>query len=266
MVIFPNAKINLGLRVTEKRNDGFHNLETCFFPVPYFDVLEIIPSKKDSFFIYNSDALTDNILLRARNIFRGFKRFPKVDIFLYKNIPVGSGLGGGSSDAAFLLKGLNTLFNLGIKETKLEEIAEQLGKDCPFFIRNTPSLASGTGNIFESVSVNLSGYYLTIITPGINISTKEAFSWSTPRVPKKLLNETLKNLKPEDWQGLIQNDFQSIIEEKYPEIKEVSETLRKAGSVFTLLSGTGSSVYGLFDRKPKFESLPQSWKVWEGKL
>ena len=266
MVIFPNAKINIGLRVTEKRNDGFHNLETCFFPIPYYDVLEIIPSKKDSFFIYNCEILQDNILLKARDLLREFMPFPQIDIYLYKNIPIGSGLGGGSSDAAFLMKALTTLFHLEIMEPDLERIAEQIGKDCPFFIRNTPTLAYGTGNIFDAISLDLSGYYLVVITPGINISTKEVFADITPQVPKDPLTKILKNSKPENWQGLIQNDFQFIVEEKYTEVREVTETLRKVGSVFTLLSGTGSSVYGLFDSKPRFESLLTSWRVWESKL
>lgn len=266
MVIFPNAKINLGLNIVAKRDDGFHDLQTCFIPIPYYDILEIIPAERDSLVTYNANFSGENILVKARDILREKYDFKTVAIHLYKNIPVGGGLGGGSSDAAFLLKALNELFQLNVDHSELLAIASVLGKDCPFFLKNAPVYAEGTGDIFSDIEYTYKGYYLSVATPNLHISTKDAFSWITPGEPEISLHQLVNNSNPEDWSGKIRNDFQDIIEEKFPVIKDIREKLEIAGSIYTSLSGTGSSVYGFFKTEPKPMELPDDCKTWIGKL
>jgi 4-diphosphocytidyl-2-C-methyl-D-erythritol kinase len=252
MVVFPNAKINLGLYITEKRTDGYHNLETVFYPSPITDILEFIPSEEFSF---QSSGLTidanpaSNLCVKAYDILKNrFPELPTVQMHLHKIIPMGAGLGGGSADGSFVLTQLNNYFQLGLSQTELLSFALQLGSDCPFFILNTPCFAEGRGEILSPISLNLSGYWLTIIHPGIHISTAKAFAGIVPAPAPIDLKE--KILSPiETWKDWLRNDFETNIFKLYPEIADIKDSLYQSGAVYASMSGSGSAVYGIFREK-----------------
>ena len=251
MLFFPNAKINIGLNITSKRADGYHNLESIFYPVAWYDILEIMPSKQLSF---DSSGLSipgqGNLCLKAYELMKIHYGISPVSMHLHKNIPIGSGLGGGSSDAAFTLKALNTIFELDLEKDELKKIAAQLGADCPFFIDNTPSLANGIGELLSPVDLDLSNYYLLIIKPDIFISSAEAFSNIVPQSPSISLKEEIK-MPIEKWK--LKNDFEESIFTEYPELMEIKKSLIQEGALYTSMSGSGSSIYGLFSKKPQLE-------------
>ena len=254
MLVFPNAKINLGLNITEKRPDGYHNLETIFYPVPVEDALEITELKDDSKrkFIFKTCGIQidgneeDNLIIKAYKLLDKEFDLPPIHIHLYKNIPMGAGLGGGSSDAAFMLKLLNDYFKLNISTEKLEEYAAGLGADCAFFIQNKPTFASGIGNIFSPVSLSLKGYKLVICKPDVFVSTKDAFANIVPQNPIHSLKEVIMHPVSE-WKKMMVNDFEESVFIKFPVIREIKEELYKEGAVYASMSGSGSSVFGLFD-------------------
>jgi 4-diphosphocytidyl-2-C-methyl-D-erythritol kinase len=269
MLTFPNAKINLGLYITEKRADGFHNLETCFYPVSWTDGLEILSSDKLTFTqsgILIPGSPDQNLCLKAYQLLAKDFDLPPVKIHLHKVIPTGAGLGGGSADGAFTLKILNEIFELTISEEKLEEYAAQLGSDCPFFICNTPVFATGRGEIFENIKVELKGKYYVVVHPGIHISTSEAFSNITPKPAPQDLREVL--LKPvAEWKELVKNDFEESVFPAHPELKDLKEKLYELGAEYAAMSGSGSAIFGLFSRQIKAtEQLPEKYLVWEGFL
>lgn len=252
MISFPNAKINLGLHIIGKRKDGFHEIETCMVPVPLFDALEMILDKKPT---WNSTGLDipgdskDNLILKAEKLLRkDFPNLPNLNIHLHKNIPMGAGLGGGSADGAFALKLMNNLFDLHLDDFFLEEYAEKLGSDCPFFIENTPKIARGRGEILEPIELSLKGTYLILINPGIHIGTKEAYAGVTPAHPKVKLEEVLVDRSR--WKAELANDFEPSIFKNHPEIAEIKSKLYEAGAFYAAMSGSGSSVFGLFDNEP----------------
>jgi 4-diphosphocytidyl-2-C-methyl-D-erythritol kinase len=268
MICFPNAKINLGLNVTGKRPDGYHEIETVFYPVPLKDALEIVPSDRFSFDgtgIPIDAPAERNLVVKALRLVESLYRLPPVGVYLRKAIPSGAGLGGGSSDAAFMLKLLNGFHRLGIAEGTLEGLAERLGADCPFFIRNKPVFASGKGNVFEPVSLSLKGYYLCLVKPGIAVSTAEAYAAVTPQKPAISLKEAVA-LSPEAWRGVMVNDFERSLFPKYPVIGEIKRALYDAGAVYASMSGSGSSVYGLFRQPVNVKTRFPSCFVWEGEL
>jgi 4-diphosphocytidyl-2-C-methyl-D-erythritol kinase len=256
MVIFPHCKINLGLDILEKRSDGFHNIESVFYPIKMLDALEVVKSYDDktTFVSSGKDIPSDgnsNLCLRAYNLLKCDFDIPNVKIHLHKNIPIGAGLGGGSSDAAFTLKLLNEIFSLKISNEKLMEYAAKLGSDCAFFIQDKPMLASSRGEVLNSLSLDLKGYYLLLILPPIHISTAFAYSNVTPYAPDKQISEIIK--KPiEEWRIELKNDFESSIFEKFPSIKIIKQSLYDNGAVYASMSGSGSVVYGIFKKKPKF--------------
>lgn len=264
MIVFPNAKINLGLHVLNKRSDGFHNLETVFYPIPFTDVLEIIPgaagTENDLEFsvsgLAEEELSTDNLCIRAVESVRKKRALPSLQIHLHKAIPLGAGLGGGSADAVFTLKMLNTFLPEELSVSELSELAESLGSDCPFFISNTPSLATGRGEILEPVSLDLSAYRILLVYPGISINTGWAFSQL--KLPEQDSERTnLKQVISEpviSWKEKLVNDFEKPVFVKHPEIGEIKNTLYNAGAVYASLSGSGSVVYGLFekDMTPEF--------------
>ncbi|MBO5764110.1 MAG: 4-(cytidine 5'-diphospho)-2-C-methyl-D-erythritol kinase [Bacteroidales bacterium] len=260
MILYPNAKINIGLNVIEKRVDGFHNLETLFYPVEAYDILEIVESDTLKMFQYGIDypgEVMDNLCVRAYNLLKGEYNIPPVEIHLYKRIPVGAGLGGGSSDAAFTLKGLNDLFNLSIPDKKLWEYASMLGSDCPFFIYNKPMLGTGRGEILSEVEItDLSDYRIELVYPPYFVSTADAYRGIVPRNVRELNGEKFKGqslvemLKEpvESWKDNVTNDFEITVFNKIPELAKYKEDLYKRGAVYASMSGSGSAMFGVFKR------------------
>lgn len=252
MILFPNAKINLGLNVVRRRPDGYHDLETLFYPVPWRDVLEIVPAKGDTTTLTVTGRNVDcppekNLVMKAYSALDAMSPLPPVDIYLQKIIPDGAGLGGGSADAAFTLKGLNELFSLGYSDEELAETATKIGADCPFFIYDVPMLATGIGNVFSPISINLSSMTIVIVKPPVHVSTKEAYSGVTPALPAVDIRSTL--IDPvECWRGVLKNDFEDSIFPLHQEIADVKTRLYDLGAVYASMSGSGASVYGLFDK------------------
>lgn len=256
MILFPNAKINLGLNVVERRKDGYHNIETVFYPIGLTDVLEIEPSETCTDYSFSSSGITlsgdpeENLIVKAYRLLRSQYQFPAIDISLCKQIPFGAGLGGGSADAAFMLKALNEMFELKITNRKLESIAKLLGADCPVFIKNKPVFASGIGNVFTPIKLSLNGYFLVLVKPDIHISTPEAYSLIIPEKPEVSLLEVIQ--KPiVEWQKYMKNDFEKSVFSVHPVIGNIKEQLYDMGAVYASMSGSGSSVFGLFESEPQ---------------
>ena len=251
MVDFPNAKINIGLNIVSKRPDVYHNLQTVFYPVPLYDVLEVLESNNDTFTIIDNDdeSLTkNNLCLDAVQLLRKDYKIPPLKIILKKNIPMGAGMGGGSADASFMLKLLNEKFNLKIPESKLAQYALQLGADCPFFIYNAPMYAEGIGEKFTPVKISLKGMWMCIVFPNLHVSTKEAFAGITPARPDFNLKE-LEKLPIEDWKDKVINDFEKPAFEKYPQLKRIKDKLYENGALYASMTGSGSAFYGIYNTK-----------------
>jgi 4-diphosphocytidyl-2-C-methyl-D-erythritol kinase len=266
MLCFPNAKINLGLHVLRRRDDGYHEIETVFYPVPLRDALEAVPAKTFAFHASGRPlnvAGEDNLVWKALKLLEQRHVIPPLAIYLRKCIPDGAGLGGGSADAAFMLKLLNDCAALHLSDTELESLAAMLGADCPFFIRNRPLLASGTGNVFEPVDLSLKGYTLRIVKPEVSVSTKEAYSRVKPSLPPLSLRDIVPQPVSE-WKHLLTNDFESGVCRLHPEIGRIREQLYAGGAVYAAMSGSGSSVYGLFDTEVHLH-FPGCF-VWKGVL
>lgn len=251
MIAFPNAKINLGLHVTERRTDGYHNLETVFYPVELADVLEVLPGTVFSF--ESSGMVVDgepgeNLVVRAYKLLHNMYYLPPVRIHLHKAIPSGAGLGGGSSDAAFMLKTLNQLFDLSLSDEKLKDYADRLGADCPFFIENRPALASGTGDILKPLDLKLEDLYTVIIKPPFGVNTAAAYKAITPGRPAA--NLSLLCTEPvANWKDFLINDFEKPVFQMFPEISKIKEKLYQMGAIYASMSGSGSAVFGLFREK-----------------
>ncbi|NMM49134.1 4-(cytidine 5'-diphospho)-2-C-methyl-D-erythritol kinase [Marinigracilibium pacificum] len=267
MISFPNAKINLGLFVTGKRKDGFHNIESIFFPIPFCDILEINHSSKTTF---ESSGLNipgkkeENLIFKAYKAFRKDFNLDPVQIILHKQIPMGAGLGGGSADGAFTLRMLNDLFDLYLEDDLIEVYASDLGSDCPFFVSNKPAFVSGRGENIEHIDLSLEGYYLVLMNPGIHISTPKAYSLITPEKIDFSLKELVKE-KPENWKGRLTNSFETPIVKEYPIIGEAINHLYEQNAIYASMTGSGSSIYGLFQSKPEIHKFNE-FVVWEGKL
>jgi 4-diphosphocytidyl-2-C-methyl-D-erythritol kinase len=273
MILFPNAKINLGLNIIRKRSDGYHDLETFFCPVTLCDVLEIIRQKKPADSVNNvkfsSSGIrvegkeADNICLKAWHLLKkDYPELPPVQMHLHKVIPTGAGLGGGSSDGAFTLQLLNRLFALQVPETKLSDYALQLGSDCPFFLLNKPCFAQGRGEQLEPLSIDLSGYEILLIHPGIHISTANAFSGVSPRVPEKSVYGVVQQ-PVSTWRQDLANDFEQSVFPLYPSLKEIRDTLYDSGAIYASMTGSGSAIYGLFEKNKMPEpSFPRGFRVF----
>ncbi|MCC8132583.1 MAG: 4-(cytidine 5'-diphospho)-2-C-methyl-D-erythritol kinase [Tannerellaceae bacterium] len=268
MICFPNAKINLGLNVVSKRPDGYHNIETVFYPVPVQDALEIIEAEQTSFSqtgLPIEGPPEKNLVMKALARLQEKYTIPPLEIHLFKSIPFGAGLGGGSADAAFMLKLVNEYCRLGLSVNTLEELAATIGADCPFFIQNSPVFASGTGNIFEPVSLSLKKYYIGLVKPDITVSTPEAYALIRPGYPEISLKEMMTT-PVEQWKETMVNDFEQVVFPRYPEIRKIKETLYEKGAVFAAMSGSGSSVFGLFDRPVSLKETFPAYYTWEGPL
>ena len=264
MITFPNAKINLGLDIVEKRPDGYHNLETVFYPIPLCDILEITPATdKDApdytFKMYNAvfeGNDDDNLVIKAHKALATDHKLPKVDISLYKHIPTGAGLGGGSADAAFALKMLNEIAALGLTAEELRTYAARIGADCAFFIDNTPAYATGIGNILTPTECCIEGYYLVLLKPDVHISTKDAYALVTPQKPQVALTETAA--RPiHEWKGAMKNDFEKSIFAKHPEMEKIKEDLYSMGAVYASMSGSGSSFFGIFKEEQDIDRIKE---------
>ena len=253
MISFPNAKINLGLQITEKRTDGFHNLETVFFPVGWSDALEIAHSGELCFTtsgIAISGSPESNLVMKAYNLLRKDFDLPTLKIHLHKQIPFGAGLGGGSADGAFMLRMLNNTFNLDISQEKLLAYAAVLGSDCPFFILNKPVFATGRGEIMNEINLNVKGLYLLLVKPPVEVSTAEAFQYVVPQKPTASISELI-NLPVQDWKNNLMNQFESSVFPQYPEISNIKRQLYEFGAVYASMSGSGSCVFGFFNELPE---------------
>lgn len=256
MICFPNAKINLGLNVVEKRADGYHNIETLFLPVSIKDALEFVPVPDLTvpYEWHNSGRLIDapaeqNICIKALMAMRQrYPQLPPLKIHLHKHIPFGAGLGGGSADGAFMLTALNNYFELGATPAELKEIAVTLGADCAFFVDNKPSFATGIGNLLEPYDIDLSAYHISIVVPNVHVSTPEAYRMMKPHYPDIRLHEALK-FPIEQWRDVVFNDFEGPVFQKHPIVKEVKEMMYQKGAVYACMSGSGSSVFGIFKQK-----------------
>lgn len=263
MITFPNAKINIGLSIMGRRSDGYHNLSSCFYPVEWSDILEIIPDDKLSFkstgIVIPGDP-SNNLCMKAYGLLKKAYDIPPVKIHLHKVIPIGAGLGGGSSDGAFAIKLLNAIYELSLSLEEMEDYASQLGSDCPFFIQNVPTYVEGTGDIFSPINIDLSEKHLVLVYPGIHISTKEAYQAIIPQIPEVDNLLAIENTSIDTWQDLIENDFESALIGKYPAIKELKQSFLDHGALYTSMTGSGSTVYGIFDKKPIL-AFPESYVV-----
>jgi len=268
MVQFPNAKINLGLYVTQKRKDGYHEIETCMIPVPLTDALEITFAEKTVIKCTGIDIPgkeKDNLIFKVLKLLRkDFNELPHIHVHLHKAIPMGAGLGGGSADAAFALKMMNSMFDLHLEDWFLEDYAAELGSDCPFFIENTPKIATGRGEILEYVKIDLKGCWLTLVNPNIHIGTKEAYEGLIPKKPAFDLKATLADRS--SWKEQLINDFEASIFPKHPEIAQIKEQLYKMGAFYSAMSGSGSTVFGLFDHEPETGNWPEEYFLFKSQL
>lgn len=271
MVSFPNAKINLGLHVVEKRTDGFHNIETIFYPIKGLcDILEVIPSKTAEASLHNTGFTVDaptasNLCIKAWQLLQNIYKIPPVDIYLHKQIPFGAGLGGGSADAAQTLLILNELFKLELSNDVLKQYALKLGSDCAFFIENKPMLASGRGEILSPINIDLSRYYIAVLKPSSGVSTAQAYAGITPRKSVFALAD-LSQYPIEQWKELLRNDFEPHIFNLLSEVAKLKEMLYKQGAAYASMSGSGSSVYGLFKSNPTIGELPKDCFVHISRL
>ncbi len=268
MIVYPNAKINLGLNVHSKLNNGYHLLQSFFLPVPLVDILEIVPSEGNGRVEFSSSGIkisgNNNLCEQAYSILNTAKPLPSVKIHLHKQIPIGAGLGGGSADASFTLKTLNKMFNLGYSNTELEDFAKQLGADCPFFIDNTSKFVEGIGEIMTPVNTDaLKNKILVLVFPNIHISTQEAYS-GIKLQPK----EDFKSFKFEEFNSYkdnLHNNFESHIFEAYPELEQIKTDLYNQGAFYASMSGSGSTMFGIFDTEPNL-SLKKDYELFSVKL
>jgi 4-diphosphocytidyl-2-C-methyl-D-erythritol kinase len=266
MILFPPAKINLGLNILQKRTDGYHDLETCMVPIPVFDVLEITHSEHFEF-IQTGRTIggsTDmNLCEKAYELLKNQFPIGPVRIHLRKQIPIGAGLGGGSADATYTLLALNNLFGLQLRSDELKNLAAQLGSDCPFFVHSDAQLATGRGEVLESIELNLPTLYLVLLNPEIHVGTKDAYAGVSPKPSGCPVKEILK--KPlSHWQELLINDFERSVFELHPKIGQLKQDLLDAGAVFAAMSGSGSSVFGLFLSETSAMTISSEHLIYRG--
>jgi 4-diphosphocytidyl-2-C-methyl-D-erythritol kinase len=267
MVSFPPCKINLGLHIIRKRPDGYHDLETCFYPVPWTDILEIIPADSLAF---TSSGLAipgredDNLCLKAYRLLQRDFNLKPVKIHLHKIIPMGAGLGGGSADGAHTVRLLNNQFQLNLSAEKMMAYTAQLGSDCSFFIQDKPLLGTGRGEVLQPLALSLKGKYMVIAKPDVHVSTAEAYAGVTPALPALPLHEAITQ-PLHAWKNVVHNDFETSVFQKYPVIASLKETLYRQGAVYASMSGSGAAVFGIFDKEVPV-TLPDGYASWRGIL
>lgn len=268
MIAFPTCKINIGLQITEKRPDGYHTLQSCFYPVGWSDVLEIIPADT---FAFTSSGLpipgdpATNLCVKAYALLKVDFDLPPVAMHLHKIVPIGAGLGGGSADAAFALRLLNEQFSLHLTPNQLEDYARKLGSDCAFFVRNQPVYGTEKGDVFEPISVDLTGYQLVLIYPNLAISTAQAYAGVQPKMPEVPLLDLLQT-PITAWRQTVHNDFEDSLFPAYPVLNQLRQQLYDLGAVYSSMSGSGSTVYGIFTAPPVLSNQFTAYRVWQGSL
>ncbi len=276
MIVFPHAKINLGLNVLRKRDDGFHDIESVLVPIPLTDVLEAIldPSVPDGAVEFTSTGISipgnpsSNLCIQAAAALRSLRPMPGIRMHLHKVIPTGAGLGGGSSDGAHALMLLNRLLNLEVDGTALHKLASTLGSDCPFFLSDRPQLAEGRGERLTPLEVALEGLWLLLVNPGIHVGTKEVYGHTKPSNISANIAGALLNSPPDQWQNSVKNCMEQYVFEAYPAVKQLRDALKQQGAAYAAMSGSGSSVFGLFKDEPV---VPTAWneltmRAWKMKL
>jgi 4-diphosphocytidyl-2-C-methyl-D-erythritol kinase len=273
MICFPNAKINIGLRILEKRDDGYHNIESVFYPVGWSDVLEAIPQEGFGKIELHLSGIPvpgrrddDNLCVKLYKAVLKDHKLPSLKVWLHKTIPIGAGLGGGSSDAAHFMKMLNEMGGLKLTNEQMINYVAALGSDCVFFINNKPVIATSRGEITEPINLNLDNYFIAIIYPELQISTPYAYGLITPKACNDSLKETILAKDMSEWKNYVYNDFESPLFEKNPLIAEVKEQLYKEGAVYAAMTGSGSAVFGIFKNKVDITSRFPGYKSWSGKL
>jgi 4-diphosphocytidyl-2-C-methyl-D-erythritol kinase len=266
MIAFPNAKINIGLNITRRRPDGYHDLETVFYPVKIYDALEIVPASQMSF---NASGLgipgrvEDNLCLKGYDLLKKDFDLPPVNIHLHKHIPIGAGLGGGSADAAFFIKLLNQEFSLGLDAGQMRDYVRVLGADCAFFIDSKPVYAFGKGDEFESIDLDLSAYHIVLVMPPAHGSTAEAYRGVKPKPADASLKDLIR-LPVSEWKHHIKNDFEESIFKNHAVIRGVKATLYEAGALYACMSGSGASVLGIFKQQPDLSAMEKGNQVFYG--
>ncbi len=272
MLLFPNAKLNLGLHITARRSDGFHSLETAFVPIQWADALEVrAASGAETTLTLTGRPIpgdpATNLCRRAWEVLKAdFSALPPAALHLHKVVPIGAGLGGGSADAAFALRGLNEVFGLGLTTDELLPYARRLGADCAFFLLNRPVLASGRGDEFSPLDLpQLAGCSVVVVWPGVGISTAEAFRGALPAAPPRPLADVLA-LPLSAWRGALMNDFEAALAPRFPVLAEVKAALYSAGAVYASLSGSGSAVFGVFEQEPPIMPWPAAYATWRGQF
>jgi 4-diphosphocytidyl-2-C-methyl-D-erythritol kinase len=271
MVVFPNAKINIGLNILRKRNDSFHDIESIFYPIPLYDVLEIqknVHATKitlvNTGYTVDTD-VANNLCVKAFQVLQTEYKLPNVDLYLHKAIPFGAGLGGGSSDAAFTIALLNNLFELKLSKETMKSYAAKIGSDCAFFIDNVPSLAEGRGEILNPINIDLKGWYLVLVKPEVHVSTTNAYSRINPKIPVISVSDLI-SLPVSRWKDKIVNDFEDHILKQFPILGSIKEKLYNMGAVYASMSGSGSTIYGLFEKDIDLYSHFSDCFVWKKQL
>ena len=265
MIAYPHAKINLGLNVVSKRDDGYHNLETVFYPVQWCDIMEILPGPQHSKGIEVhftglpvAGKHADNLCVKAYELLRQNYSLRAVKLYLHKQIPMGAGLGGGSADAAFFVKKVNELFSLGISDDEMRELVMKLGADCAFFIEGKPVYAEERGDKFSPLEFSLKGYHVLVVYPGIHVATSTAFANIVPAAAPNNCRDIVTKRPLAEWKDLLTNDFEKTVFKAHPEIEAVKKKLYDAGAIYASMSGSGSAVYGIFNESPETSPFKDS--------
>lgn len=264
MLKFANAKINIGLHITGKREDGYHELETVFSPVPIYDAIEVLPASDDSFEVIGDELRADqnNLCIRALDLLRQKMQIPPLAIRLLKRIPIGAGLGGGSADATATLMLVNEVLSLNLTTGQLAAYAAKLGADCPFFLSKQAMFAKGIGTELAPVRLDLKNYDIVIVKPSISIATAEAYAGVTPKRSAVDLRQAI-NLPIQEWKYMIRNDFECSIFDRYPQLARLKNRFYEMGAYYASMSGSGSAVYGIFDRQERvYDALREYGEVF----
>lgn len=277
MILFPNAKINIGLDILRRREDGYHDISTVMYPIGWCDVLELIPAEGEDMTLTVTGNRVDcqtekNLVMKAVRLMSSVADIPPTDIYLHKIIPDGAGMGGGSADAAFTLRGLNELYGLGFDKEKLAALASKLGADCPFFIYNEPMLAEGVGEKLSKADFDLTGYGIMVVKPDFSISTAEAYGGVKPEMPEIHLTDRLGE-DMRRWKDSVKNAFVCHLAQKYSMIDEITGWLYENGALYASMTGSGSAVYGIFEdtdmadmAMAEYEKKHGEWYFYSGKL
>ncbi len=266
MIDYSNCKINIGLEIISKRDDGYHNIESIFYPIPLFDIIELLPND-NGFELIQSGVIVegkveDNLVYKAWKLLNQKYNFGGVKIHLHKTIPMGAGLGGGSANAAKVLQMINKEFSLEITDIELQIIASEIGSDCPFFIQNTPVFAYNTGTEFKPSKLDLSGYYIVIVKPELSISSQEAYSGISPQEAKVDLRN-IDKIPLSDWKGKVRNVFEKQVFIKNHVLNKIKENFYTKGAVYASMSGSGSSIYGIFPNEIDISTFPSEYFIWQ---